>query len=100
MSYLIKKLFSYFLHFSYFSRRRKKINTDKLKTVLRGILTTREEEISCDECFTELDEFVDMEFKEQDAAKALPLVQDHLNRCQSCREEYEILLEVLKTQKI
>ncbi|WP_310686261.1 hypothetical protein [Aliifodinibius sp. S!AR15-10] len=28
---------------------------------------------------------------------AMPLVKDHLDRCGSCREEYEALLEAMKS---
>ena len=30
------------------------------------------------------------------ASEAMPLVQEHLDRCPPCREEYEVLLEALK----
>jgi predicted anti-sigma-YlaC factor YlaD len=30
------------------------------------------------------------------AAEAMPLVQDHLEHCRECREEFEALLEALQ----
>lgn len=72
------------------------MDPDLLKTLARGVMTTRPDEIGCEECFKQLDHFVDMVLTGTDAAAALPLVQDHLNRCHDCREEYEALLAALQ----
>jgi predicted anti-sigma-YlaC factor YlaD len=32
----------------------------------------------------------------EDAAVAMPLIEDHLNRCKGCREEFEALLDALR----
>jgi hypothetical protein len=48
-----------------------------------------------DECFEQVDRFVEMVLDGRDAAEALPLVQDHLNRCDDCREEFEALVDAL-----
>jgi hypothetical protein len=67
-----------------------------IKRMVRGIVTAHPDELGCDECFEELDQFVEMELAGQDAAGALPLVQDHLERCLYCREEFEALLSALQ----
>ncbi len=72
------------------------VDPDLLKKMARGIMTTRPDEIGCDECFQQMDQFVDMVLDGKNAAAAMPLVQDHLNRCQDCREEYEALLAALR----
>lgn len=66
------------------------------RDLARGIATTRPDEIDCDECFEQIDQFVEMELAGKDAAEAMPLVQDHLDRCGNCREEFEALLAALK----
>lgn len=68
------------------------LDPDILKGMAREIVTTRTDEIGCAECFEQLDEFVDMSLAGKDAAQAMPLVQDHLDRCGDCREEFEALL--------
>jgi len=73
-----------------------KLNLDVLKKMIRGIINTREEEIGCDECFEELDRFIELELKGKSPEEALPLVKDHLDRCKDCREEYEALLDAIK----
>ena len=72
-----------------------KLESRKLKELVRGILTARPDEIACDECFERLDCFVETTLAGKDATAAMPLVQDHLDRCHDCREEFEALLAAL-----
>ncbi len=74
-------------------------NPDDLDKLVRMIAQTREEEIGCDECFEQLDRFVEMRLSGLDTAAAMPLVQDHLEKCGDCREEFEMLLEALKASE-
>ncbi len=69
---------------------------DDLEKILMAVSVTREEEIGCDECFERLERFVEMELSGLDAASAMPLVRDHLDKCGDCREEFEALLEALR----
>lgn len=73
-----------------------KLEAQKLKMLVRAIVTTRPDEIGCDECFEQLDRFVEMELAGRNAAEAMPLVEDHLGRCRDCREEFEALLGALR----
>lgn len=61
--------------------------------------TVREEEMSCDQMFTQLDEFVELEVKSRDAAKLMPLIQEHIDMCPECCDEYQALLTVLENTK-
>jgi hypothetical protein len=72
------------------------LSPDALKQMIRGIVTTRPDEIVCGECFEQVDRFAEMVLAGMDAAEVLPLVQDHLNRCGDCREEFETLLAALR----
>jgi hypothetical protein len=67
-----------------------------LKNMARGIMSTRTDEIGCEECFAEMDRFVELTLAGKNAVEAMPLVQDHLDRCMNCRDEYEALLEALR----
>jgi len=73
-----------------------KLEPATLKRMVRNVLTTRPDEIGCDECFEQLDRFVEMKLAGKNAAEAMPLVQDHLERCRDCREEFEALLTALQ----
>ena len=72
------------------------VEPEKLKRIVRSVLTADPNEIGCDECFEQLDCFVDMTLAGKSAAEAMPLVQDHLKRCRDCREEFEALLAALR----
>ena len=56
----------------------------------------RADELSCDDLYTRLDEFVETQVKSKDAAKIMPLIREHLDMCPDCCEEYEALLTVLE----
>jgi hypothetical protein len=73
------------------------LEPETLKRMVRNVLSTRPDEVGCDECFEQLDRFVDLTLAGKNAAEAMPLVQDHLERCRDCREEFEALLEALRT---
>lgn len=72
------------------------LDPEMLKEIARGIVTTRPDEITCDECFEQMDQFVEMTLAGKNAAEALPLVEDHLLRCKDCREEFEALKAALE----
>jgi hypothetical protein len=72
---------------------------DDLDKLVRMVAETREEEIGCDECFERMDRFVEMRLSGLDATAAMPLVQDHLEKCGDCREEFEMLLEALRASE-
>ncbi len=71
------------------------LDLTKIERMAHGIFSTRPDEIACDECFEQIDLFVEMTLAGKDPAQAMPLVQDHLDRCHDCREEFEALLKVL-----
>lgn len=56
----------------------------------------RQKEIGCDECFEEVDRFIETELSGLDAARAMPLVQGHLQICGECRDEFAALLHALR----
>ena len=67
------------------------MNRDRFEKWLRNIYETREEEISCTECFDQVSRFVDLEISGKNAAVQMPQIKQHLKQCQACREEYEAL---------
>jgi hypothetical protein len=54
-----------------------------------------DEEISCEDLYARLDEYVELEVDQKDAAQIMPIIREHLDVCPECCEEYEALLEVL-----
>jgi len=74
-----------------------KLSTETIQKMLHSVRSTRDHELDCGHCYDELDLFIEMKLSGKNAAEAMPLVQEHLDRCPPCREEYEVLLEALKT---
>lgn len=56
---------------------------------------TQEHELSCDEVFALLDQFTEMAARGEDVASLMPMVQQHLEMCGDCREEYQALMNVI-----
>lgn len=52
---------------------------------------------SCAEAFALLDEYVELVADDDEAKQLMPMVKTHLDMCPDCRDEFEILLEILKT---
>jgi predicted anti-sigma-YlaC factor YlaD len=73
-----------------------KLSSETIRNMINAVRSTRDVELDCDHCHEELDLFIEMQISGKNAAEAMPLVQEHLNLCPPCREEYEVLLEALK----
>jgi hypothetical protein len=48
-------------------------------------------EATCDECFAQLDVYVDREVLAGDAARAMPALAAHLRGCPACAEDFASL---------
>ena len=63
---------------------------------LRVLEQARQEELSCSEIDSKLDEYVELEVKKEDAAHIMPLIREHLDLCSDCCDEYEALLDAVE----
>ena len=76
------------------------LSDDAVIGILRVLDEVPVEEISCAELYTKLDEYVEREVDQKDAAYIMPVIREHLDVCPECCEEYEALLDVLsKSEK-
>jgi hypothetical protein len=55
-------------------------------------------ELSCEECFEELDRYVELERAGADADAAVPGMSAHLQGCSACAEDHESLQALLSEQ--
>jgi hypothetical protein len=62
-----------------------------LKQALGRLLGPAGPEVGCDECFAQLDGYVELEVAGADANTAFPGLRAHLEGCPACREEHESL---------
>jgi anti-sigma factor RsiW len=58
---------------------------------LRALLGPTDPQVSCEECFERLDEYVELELEGADAEARVPGMRAHLDGCPACREEHESL---------
>ncbi len=66
------------------------------RRLLQLVAETDDEEISCTECFDLVSEYVDLEVMGQAGDRTLPRLQQHLRQCGVCREEYEVLRDLVR----
>jgi hypothetical protein len=63
----------------------------ELKQALGRLLGPEGPEIGCDQCFEDLDRYVELELAGRAANAELPGFRSHLSGCPACREDYESL---------
>jgi hypothetical protein len=64
---------------------------DRTQQPLERLLGPSGRELGCDECFDELDRYVELELAGRDADAEIPGLRAHLDGCRACREEHESL---------
>ena len=77
--------------------RPEQLSNDTVLGFLRMLERVEKEDITCDELYKKLDEYVEREVDKRDAAYIMPLMREHLDTCPECCEEYEALLHVIRT---
>jgi hypothetical protein len=82
------------------SRRQAYMKTefDRLYGWLGNIYRTQPEEIDCSALYEALARFVDLRISGEDAARILPLVQQHLDQCPNCYDLYDALKAVAQKE--
>ena len=73
-----------------------KLSSETIRKMMNSVKSTREQELDCGHCYDELDRFIELKLAGKKASEAMPLVQEHLDICPACKEEYEVLLEAIK----
>lgn len=59
--------------------------------LLKRLLGPAGPEISCEECFEQLDRYVELELNGADAEAAIPGMVAHLEGCPACHEDHRSL---------
>jgi hypothetical protein len=62
-----------------------------LKQALGRLLGPAGPEVGCDECFAQLDCYVELELAGTDADVVIPGLRAHFDGCPACHEEHESL---------
>jgi hypothetical protein len=70
-----------------------------LTQALVGLLGPGRPELGCEECFAELDRYVELELAGENAEAAVPGMEAHLIGCPACREDHESLRALVGGQQ-
>jgi len=62
------------------------------RDLIRALVGPDGPELTCEQCFEQLDRYVELELAGADADRAVPGMGAHLEGCPACREEHESLL--------
>ncbi len=54
-------------------------------------------ELSCEQCFEQLDHYVEVEVRGQDADLAVPGMRAHLRGCPACAEDHQSLRALVES---
>ena len=65
---------------------------------LERLLGPTGHEVSCDECFELLDQYVELEVQGANADERIPGLRNHLAGCPACREEHDSLLALVTAE--
>jgi hypothetical protein len=57
-------------------------------------------ELTCEQCFDQLDRYVELELAEAHADEQVPGMRAHLEGCPACHEDHESLLAFVALQRI
>ncbi|MEM7801106.1 MAG: hypothetical protein AAF633_18075 [Chloroflexota bacterium] len=59
---------------------------------------TQDQELGCEEVFELLDQYAELIIEDKDAREYMPLVAHHLEMCGHCREEFEVLIDIMRVE--
>jgi hypothetical protein len=67
-------------------------------SLIGRILGPAERELGCEECFEQLDRYVELELSGADADELIPGMRAHLEGCPACDEEHGSLRALLESR--
>ena len=72
------------------------LNEQSIERLMHLLCETRDDELSCEEVFSCLDEYVECLEAHQEFGHRKQLVEHHLNLCTDCRDELDALIHALE----
>jgi hypothetical protein len=72
------------------------ITTQQIQTLVGLIVTTKPDQISCDDCYGQIGEFAEKSLEGRELSEGMQVIQRHLTQCPCCKGEYEALVEALQ----
>jgi len=72
---------------------------NRTNEVLSRLLGPGRPELTCEQCFEELDRYVEFEVAGADADARIPGMRAHLEGCPACGEDYESLKDLITSTR-
>ena len=69
------------------------------RPILQRLLGPAGPELTCEECFEHLDEYVEYELLEVDANARIPGMKAHLEGCPACGEDHASLRDLVQSER-
>ncbi len=69
------------------------------RPILQRLLGPAGPELTCEECFEHLDEYVEYELLEVDADARIPGMKAHLEGCPACGEDHASLRDLVQSER-
>ena len=73
-------------------------DTSRSADLLVRLLGPAGEELTCEECFEQLDRYVELDLAGSEADTAIPGMGAHLEGCPACREDHDGLAALLDAE--
>lgn len=69
---------------------------EAIQGILRLLESVEDQGLTCSQVFALLDQYVERELRDHEAARVMPLIRDHFDSCPDCCDEYEALLDAVE----
>ena len=71
-----------------------------VKGMMQALDMTEERELACEEVFEVIDQYAELVVNGGQPETIMPLVHHHLAMCHECKEEFELLLEMMQVELV
>ncbi len=72
------------------------LSKEKVDALLGFLKQTKDREATCEDCLTAMAEFAEKHLEGKSIPESLKAIEDHLEFCGECKEEFEALLATLR----
>jgi len=75
-----------------------RLSSEQVGSIVKMLGLTRDREFNCSECLQHVGEFAECQLTGKPVDEVIASVEQHLALCPECREEFEALLKILKSE--
>ncbi len=73
------------------------LSKQQISTLITLVVNTTPDALSCDDCLGDVAQFAESELVGTSLCESLLKVREHLKNCPCCNDEYQSLLEALRS---